>query len=254
MCLRAPFFGAYGREKLVQAKAELIIIHKTHPTKDEVGGSMVRILIADDHEMLRRGLIQTLERHPNWEICGEASNGREAVELAEKTLPNVALLDLSMPQMNGLEATRAIKKASSNTEIMILTVHETDSLIREVLEAGARGYLLKTDPARQIVAAIEALAEHKPYFTWNVSKTMLDSYLARESGTDRSPVLSHLTSRERQVLQLLAEGRSNRAVSALLAISVKTVETHRAAIMKKLGIGSIAELVRYAVRNSVIQA
>jgi len=137
---------------------------------------------------------------------------------------------------------------------MILTVHETDSLIREVLEAGARGYLLKTDPARQIVAAIEALAEHKPYFTWNVSKTMLDSYLARESGTDRSPVLSHLTSRERQVLQLLAEGRSNRAVSALLAISVKTVETHRAAIMKKLGIGSIAELVRYAVRNSVIQA
>jgi DNA-binding NarL/FixJ family response regulator len=159
-----------------------------------------------------------------------------------------------MPEMNGLEATRAIKKASPNTEVMILTVHETDSLIRDVLNGGARGYLLKTDPARQIVAAIEALAEHKPYFTWNVSKIMLDTYLTRESGTDQSPVLSYLTSRERQVLQLLAEGRSNRGVSVLLGISVKTVETHRAAIMKKLGIGSIAELVRYAVRNSVIQA
>jgi DNA-binding NarL/FixJ family response regulator len=215
---------------------------------------MVRILIADDHEMLRRGLRQTLEQHPKWEICGEACNGRQAVEIAEKTLPNVALVDLSMPEMNGLEATRAIKKVSPNSEVLILTVHETDSLIRDVLSAGARGYLLKTDPARQIVAAIEALAEHKPYFTWNVSKTMLDSYLARESGTDRPPILSHLTSRERQVLQLLAEGRSNRAVSVLLGISVKTVETHRAAIMKKLGIGSIAELVRYAVRNSVIQA
>jgi DNA-binding NarL/FixJ family response regulator len=212
---------------------------------------MVRILIADDHEMLRRGLRQTLEQHPNWEVCGEASNGRQAVEIAEKTLPNV---DLSMPEMNGLEATRAIKKVSPNSEVLILTVHETDSLIREVLGAGARGYLLKTDPARQIVAAIEALSEHKPYFTWNVSKTMLDSYLARDGGTDRPPILSHLTSRERQVLQLLAEGRSNRAVSVLLGISVKTVETHRAAIMKKLGIGSIAELVRYAVRNSVIQA
>ena len=214
---------------------------------------MVRILIADDHEMLRRGLRQTLQQHPSWEICGEASNGRQAVEIAEKTVPHVALLDLSMPEMNGLEATRAIKKASPHSEVLILTVHETDALIREVLGAGARGYLLKTDPARQIVAAIEALAEHKPYFTWNVSKTMLDSYLARESGTDRPPVLSHLTNREREVLQLLAEGRSNRAVSALLSISVKTVETHRTAMMKKLGIGSIAELVRYALRNSVIQ-
>src|SRR5690348_8238754 len=156
---------------------------------------MVRILIADDHEMLRRGLRQTLEQHPGWEICGEASNGREAVEIAEKTLPNVALLDLSMPEMNGLEATRAIKKASPHSEVLILTVHETDSLIRDVLSAGARGYVLKTDPARQIVAAIEALAEHKPYFTGNVSKTMLDSYLVRESSTDRQPELTHLTAR-----------------------------------------------------------
>jgi DNA-binding NarL/FixJ family response regulator len=215
---------------------------------------MVRILIADDHEMLRRGLRQTLEQHPGWEICGEASNGRQAVEIAEKTLPNVALLDLSMPEMNGLEATRAIKKASPHSEVLILTVHETDSLIRDVLSAGARGYLLKTDPARQIVAAIEALAEHKPYFTGNVSKTMLDSYLVRESSTDRQPELTHLTAREREVLQLLAEGRSNRGVSVMLSISVKTVETHRAAIMRKLGTASIAELVRYAVRNNVIQA
>ena len=215
---------------------------------------MVRIIIADDHDMIRRGLRHMLEQHDGWQICGEASNGRQAVELAEKLRPNVVLLDLSMPEMNGLEATRAIRKALPQTEVLIFTVHETEELFRDVLSAGARGYLLKEDASRHIVAAVEALADHKPYFTWKVSKTMLDTYLAHGQGGQDAPAFNQLTSREREVIQLLAEGRSNKAVSALLGISVKTVETHRAAIMRKLGISSIAELVRYAIRNRVIDA
>jgi DNA-binding NarL/FixJ family response regulator len=215
---------------------------------------MIRILIADDHEMTRRGLRNILEQHEGWEVVGEASNGRQAVELARKTVPNVIVLDLSMPEMNGLEATRAIKKLLPQAEILVFTVHETEGLMRDVLSAGARGYLLKADASRHIIAAVEALAEHKPYFTWKVSKTMLDTYLTHgQSQQEGAPAFNYLTAREREVIQLLAEGRSNKAVSALLGISVKTVETHRAAIMKKLGISSIAELVRYAIRNRVIE-
>jgi DNA-binding NarL/FixJ family response regulator len=216
---------------------------------------MIRILIADDHEMMRRGLRNVLEQHEGWEVVGEASNGRQAVDLARKTVPNVVVLDLSMPEMNGLEATRAIKKLLPQAEILVFTVHETEGLMRDVLSSGARGYLLKADASRHIIAAVEALAEHKPYFTWKVSKTMLDTYLMHgQSQQDGgAPAFNQLTAREREVIQLLAEGRSNKAVSALLGISVKTVETHRAAIMKKLGISSIAELVRYAIRNRVIE-
>jgi len=216
---------------------------------------MIRILIADDHEMVRRGLRQLLEQHENWQICGEAANGRQALEIAQKTLPHVVLLDLSMPEMNGLEATRAIRKALPQSEVLVFTVHETEDLVRDVLNAGARGYLLKADASRHLIAAVEALAEHKPYFTWKVAKTMLDAYLAHgQASQENAPAFNQLTAREREVIQLLAEGRSNKAVSALLGISVKTVETHRAAIMKKLGISSIVELVRYAIRNRVIDA
>jgi len=215
---------------------------------------MIRILIADDHEVIRRGLRDTLEEHPDWQVCGEATTGRQAVDLALKTVPNIVLLDLMMPEMNGLEATRAIKKALPKTEVLIFTVHETDELVRDVLSAGARGYLLKTDPIRNVTAAITSLLEHKPYFTWRVSKKMLDTYLAGHAGGEGELGINSLTAREREVIQLLAEGRSNKAVSSLLGISVKTVETHRAAIMKKLGISSVAELVRYAVRNKVIEA
>ena len=215
---------------------------------------MLRILIADDHEMIRRGLRELLEQHEGWEVCAEASDGRQAVELTQKTCPQVAVLDLTMPELNGLEATRHIKKALPNTEVLIFTMHEIEEQMHEVLDAGARGYLLKTDAARHIVAAVEALAEHRPYFTWKVSKTMLETYLAhRRASHDAAPVFIHLTPREREILQLLAEGSSNKAVSALLGIGVKTVETHRAAVMKKLGIKSIADLVRYAIRNRVIR-
>jgi DNA-binding NarL/FixJ family response regulator len=215
---------------------------------------MVRILIADDHEMIRQGLRRLLEQRPGWEIVAEATTGREAVELATKLTPQVIILDLAMPELNGLEATRQIKKAMPATEVLVFTMHETEDLIRDVLNAGARGYLVKSDAARHIVMAVEALAEHKPYFTWKVSKTMLDAYLKRgDANAVRPPAFHQLTAREREIIQLLAEGRSNKAVSALLGISVKTVETHRAAIMKKLSISSIAELVRYAVRNKIVE-
>lgn len=215
---------------------------------------MLRILIADDHAMIRQGLRKLVDEQNDWEICAEASTGRQAVELTAKLCPQIVILDLAMPELNGLEATRQIKKVLPNTEILIFTMHETQELTQDVLSAGAQGYLLKSDSTRHIVAAVHALAEHKPYFTWKVSKTMLDVYIRHGRSQDKTPIFAQLTAREREIVQLLAEGRSNKAVSALLGISVKTVETHRAAIMKKLGINSIAELVRYAIRNSVIQA
>ena len=212
---------------------------------------MLRILIADDHEVLRRGLLGILEQHADWRVIGEASNGREAVNLALKTRPNVALLDLFMPEMNGLEATRVIKKELPNTEVLIFTVHESEDLIRAVLAAGARGYLLKTELTHTVVAAIEALAEHKPFFSPQISKKLLDSYLQTQPVS--APSADPLTAREREVLQLLAEGRNNKAVSALLGISAKTVESHRAAIMKKLTAKSVVDLIRYAVRARIIE-
>ncbi len=212
---------------------------------------MLRILIADDHETIRRGLRDILEQHEGWQVCAEASNGRQAAQLAQKTRPDVAVLDLAMPELNGLEATRHIKNALPRTEVLIFTMHEMEEQVRDVLSAGALGYLLKSDAAQHIVAAVEALAEHKPYFTWKVSKAMLNTYLAQRHANHDA---EELTPREREIIQLLAEGRGNKAVSALLGISVKTTETHRAAIMKKLGLSSITELVRYAVRKGVIRA
>lgn len=217
-------------------------------------GRMIRILIVDDHEMVRQGLRRIIEQREDWQICGEASTGREAVALAKKLMPNVVILDLGMPELNGLEASRQIKKAVPNAEILIFTVHESTDLTHDVLSAGARGYILKDDAGKHIIHAIESLADHKPYFTWKVSRTMLDAYLRPgEPATDKIGPFSELTAREREIVQLLAEGHSNKAVSARLGISVKTVETHRAAIMRKLSINSIAQLVRYAVRNHIIQ-
>jgi DNA-binding NarL/FixJ family response regulator len=215
---------------------------------------MVRILIADDHEMIRHGLRDLLERHPDWEVCAEASGGRQAVELAIKLRPQVVILDLSMPEMNGLEATRQIKKTLPNTEVLIFTMHEDEDFVRDVLSAGALGYLLKSDAALNITAAVEALCQHKPYFTGKVARTMLEVYLQRQrenAEMARSP--DQLTMREREIVQLLAEGRSNKSISALLGVSPKTVETHRTHIIEKLHFSSFADLVRYAVRNRLIQ-
>lgn len=215
-----------------------------------MNGASIRILLADDHDAVRRGLRAMLEDHPGWQVCGEAADGREAVQLAAKLRPDIAVLDLEMPELNGLEATRQIKKELLDVEVLIYTMHETEQLIREVLVAGARGYVLKADAGYQLIEAVEALSRHKPFFTTKASETLLESFLKSRLEAGETSVL---TDRERQVVQLLAEGNVNKEVAAALGISVKTVETHRAAVMRKLGVNSIVDLVHYAIRNQLVK-
>jgi DNA-binding NarL/FixJ family response regulator len=217
---------------------------------------MVRILLADDHDVLRRGLRHVLEEHPRWEVCAEAVDGRQAVELAKEHRPEVVIIDISMPELNGLEATRQIKKAVPKTEVLIFSMHEDEPLVRDALAAGARGYLLKTDASRYIIAAVDALSRHKPFFTSHFSETMLDAYLRSTRQDDETTSTSPgiMTGREREIIQLLAEGKSSKKISSLLGISVKTVETHRATIMRKIGASSVVDIVRYAVRNKIAEA
>src|SRR6476659_4822048 len=215
---------------------------------------MLRILLADDHDVVRRGLRDQLASHEGWEVCGEARDGREAVKLALALKPDVVVLDLSMPELNGLEATRQIRRESPRTEILIFTMHETEQLIREVLSAGARGYVLKSDAGRHLTEAVEALSHRKPFFTAKVSEALLDAFLKSDSNPDEESVFRTLTDREREIVQMLAEGESNKEIATKLCISVKTVETHRATIMRKLDINSIVELVHYAIRNQLVEA
>jgi len=215
---------------------------------------MLRILLADDHDIVRRGLKDLLEQHVGWQVCAEASNGRQAVELALQHRPHVAVIDLSMPELNGLEATRRIRQALPDTEVLIFTMHESEELIREVLGAGARGYLLKSDAVRQLIPAVESLSQKNPYFAGRVSAVVLDGFLKGGQVTLEGPTAERLTSREREVVQLLAEGKSNKQIARLLDLSVKTVETHRTAAMRKLELNSLPDLVRYAVRMQIIQA
>jgi DNA-binding NarL/FixJ family response regulator len=214
----------------------------------------VRIVIADDHEVVRKGLRSLLEEQEGLEIVGEASNGREAVDKATVLKPDVVVLDIGMPELNGLEATRQIVKVSPRTEVLVLTVYETEEVIREVLRAGARGYVLKSDAGRLLLSAIEAVSAHKPFFTSRVSELVLAGFLSGEAGPDRDSSGQPLTPREREVLQLLAEGKTNKEVAAALGIGLKTVETHRMNLMSKLGLHSVVDLVRYAIRNGIVAA
>lgn len=212
----------------------------------------LRILVADDHPVVRAGLRALLETKRGWQVCAEAANGREAVEKAEKLKPDVAVLDIGMPLLNGMEATRQICKVSPQTEVLILTMHDSELLIQGVLEAGARGYILKDDADRNLLEAVEALRLHKPYLSSRV--TAAAPKTALPSGVSSTPARRRLTPREREILQLLAEGKGNKEIAEFLRISVKTAETHRANIMLKLNFHSITELVRYAVRNQIIQS
>jgi len=213
-----------------------------------------RILLADDHEIVRRGLCDLLRSQPDWEICGEASNGREAVELALTLKPELVILDIGMPNLNGLEAARQIVKANPQVKVLILTLHDSDQVVQEVLNAGARGFLLKSDAARDLVAAVEALRRDKVYFTPKVASMVLDGYLGRANhgAKQEMPVRSRLTPREREVVQLLAEGKSSKEVAVALGLSVKTAETHRSNIMRKLDLHSVSDVVLYAVRNNIV--
>jgi DNA-binding NarL/FixJ family response regulator len=214
----------------------------------------LRILIADDHEVVRQGVRAILETQPGWSIVAETGDGLTAVEEAQKVRPDIALLDISMPQLNGLETTRQILKVLPETQILILTMHESNELVQDVLAAGARGYVLKTDAKRDLVSAVRSLSEGRPFFTSKVAEMVLEGY--RQRGGPAGVTVSareQLTSRERQIVQLLAEGKSSKEIASALDISVKTADTHRANIMRKLNVHSLADLVRYAIRNKMIE-
>ncbi|MCE4223340.1 response regulator transcription factor [Methylobacterium sp. C25] len=216
------------------------------------GGHLVTvsILIVDDHTAVRRGVRAILEAHAGFEVIAEAGTGVEAIDLAVLHKPDVAVIDYSLPAMNGSQLTKRIKEASARTEVLVYTMHESDALVRDVLGAGARGYLLKSDADQHLIAAVEALARHQPYFTGRVNEALLTHYLAHPG---ESSQLDTLTCREREVVQLIAEGHSSKQVSAVLAISLKTVETHRSSAMHKLSLETTAALVRYAVRNKLVE-
>jgi DNA-binding NarL/FixJ family response regulator len=226
-----------------------------------LGKKMLRILIAEDHEVARQGIRALLESHPGWEVSAEAKDGREAVEFAGSIRPDLVVLDIGMPNLNGLEAARQILAASPNVPILILTMHDSDQVVREVLRAGARGFLLKSDAGRDLVAAVEALEMNRTFFTTKVSQMVLNGYLDRENPDGREEVNEPreddappvLTGREREVIQLLAEGKTSKEVAVALHLSVKTAETHRTNLMRKLGLHSVADLTRYAVRNGIVQ-
>jgi len=213
---------------------------------------MLRILIADDHEIVRRGVRAHLTQHAEWQVCGEAHDGREAVRLAHELKPDVVVMDVSMPELNGLEATRQIRHELLRTEVLIFTMHDTEQMIRKALSAGARGYVLKTDAERHLTRAVEALGRHKPYFTYGASDALLDAFLKFNADADESESLI-LTAREREIVQLLTEGKCNKEIATRLRISVKTVETHRSSAMRKLDINSIVGLVHYAIRNQIVE-
>lgn len=210
---------------------------------------MLRILIADDHAVVRSGLRSLLESRPDWPVVAEASDGKEAIAKALQTTPDIAILDYGLPVINGLEVARQIKARHPQTELLMFTMHDDESLVGQALEAGARGYLLKSDAGAHLLDAIEALRLHKPYFSAQISETLLKSFLSSRMPGQKQV----LAPRERVVVQLIAEGHSNREISEILNLSVKTVEAHRASAMKKLQLTSIAAVVRYAIRNKLIQ-
>ena len=215
----------------------------------------LRILIADDHEVVRRGLCTLLQTHEGWEVCGEAKDGREAVEKAKQVRPDVVILDVGMPNLNGLAATRQLLQQNPQQKVIVLTITDSDQVIREALDAGARGFVLKSDAARDLISAVEALQHNRMFFTPRVNDMVLAGFLdrGRNGSNGESPKLPTLTSREREVIQLLAEGKSSKEVASLLNLSTKTAETHRSNIMRKLDIHSIRDLVVYAVKNDIIQ-
>jgi DNA-binding NarL/FixJ family response regulator len=212
----------------------------------------IRILLADDHDIVRRGIRPLIESEWGWEICGEAVEGRQAVTMALELKPDIVIVDVSMPELGGVEVTRQIKRDLPGTEVLIFSGQENEALVHQLFAAGARGFVLKSEAAANLIPAIKALCHHQPFFGAHVSGIVFDQYLKGGRSPEQAAP-DGLTPREREIVQLLAEGKSNKDVATTLGISVKTAETHRAAVMRKLGFGAFSELVRYAVRNHIVQ-
>jgi len=205
--------------------------------------------------VVRRGVAALIaDARREWEVCGEASTGREAVAAVAALKPDIVVMDISMPDMTGLDATRAILKANPRVEILMLSVHDSEQMVHDVVSAGARGYILKRDAGNELVAALEAVHQHKLYFTSKVSEVILHGYLRQgeKRETPEAP-FNRLSSREREIIKLVAEGKANKEIAHLLSISIKTVESHRANIMEKLDLHSVTDLVRYAIRNNLVE-
>ncbi len=219
----------------------------------------LKILIADDHEIVRQGIAAMIEGEDCCRVCGQAVDGRDAVQQAEKLQPDVVLLDISMPELNGIDATRQIRRVAPDSKVIIFTMHDAERLVHEVFQAGAAGYVLKSDVGTHLLKAIRTVGEGKRYFSSKVSDLVFDAYLKAGATADaegweaKAGEESRLTLRERETVQLLAEGKSNKEVATTLGISVKTAETHRAAVMRKLGMATFSDLVRYAIRNHIIE-
>jgi DNA-binding NarL/FixJ family response regulator len=213
--------------------------------------SALRILVADDHEVVRRGLCALLKSHAGWEVCAEAADGREAVDKVNQLKPDIVILDIGMPNLNGLTAARQILRADPHQKILVLTISDAEQVVREVLDAGARGFVLKSDAARDLLDAVDALDHNRTFFTSRVAEMILHGY--RNPSAEQELTLPMLSSREREIVQLLAEGKSSKEVASILDLSVNTVETHRSNIMRKLGVHSLSELVLYAIRNNIVQ-
>jgi DNA-binding NarL/FixJ family response regulator len=216
------------------------------------GTKRLRILVADDHELVRRGIRGLLRARPGWTVVGEAMNGREAVEKASKLKPDVAIVDISMPELDGLRATRQIREAAPTAQVVVLTMHESDQMVRRVLDAGALGYVLKSDLAAHLVRAVKEVSAGKLFLTPRVSDIVLKGFLKT---ANQPEVMEHSrvrpTPREVEIIRLLAEGKANKEIAAELGITIRTVETHRAKIMLKLGLHSLAELIHYAIRHEL---
>ena len=213
----------------------------------------LRVLLADDHTVVRQGLRKVLEESPEWEVVAEAGDGREAVRQAEELKPDVAIIDIAMPLLNGIEATRQIVKRSPSTRVLVLTMHLDEAYVNQMLKAGATGYLLKDSADVDLIHAVDAVSKGKSYFSPGVARVMLDDYVRQLADRGISDRYESLSEREREIFQLIAEGKANKEIAAILSISPSTVETHRARIMEKLDLHSAAEIVLYAVRKGVIR-
>jgi DNA-binding NarL/FixJ family response regulator len=208
-----------------------------------------RVMIVDDHDAVRRGVRQLVETRPYYQVVGEASDGRSALEVARETTPDITILDYSLPELNGLDLAHLLRREHPRMEILLYTMHDREEIIVDVLRAGVRAFVLKSDTERHLIAALDALSIHRPYFSGAISETLLERFL--ESKPQQGSSLTH---REREIVQQIAEGRINKEIAEVLSISIKTVETHRASAMHKLKLRTTADLVRYAIRNNIIQA